>query len=85
MIFRVSGKNYHGESAAEIVRELERDTANYPLRGQPIRQFLLWSLNQLRDRLPPRELELSDRLEDEALALSYLYLRDEYGAGEFLG
>lgn len=84
MIFRVIGKDYRGESATEIVRELERDTADYPWRGQPIREFLIWSLNQLRDRLPPRELELSDRLEDEALALNYLYLRDEYGAGEFL-
>ena len=28
---------------------------------------------------------MSDRLDDETLALSYLYLRDEYGAGELDG
>jgi hypothetical protein len=82
MIFLIDGKNYRGESALEIVQALEQDAKDYPHRGRPIRQFMLWSLNQLGDRVPPRELDLSDRLEDEALALSYLCLRDEYGAGE---
>jgi len=82
MIFLTDGKNYRGESALEIVHSLEQDATDYPHRGRPIRQFMLWSLNQLGDRVPPRELDLSDRLEDEALALSYLCLRDEYGAGE---
>lgn len=82
MIFRIDGKNYRGESAIEIVRALELDAVDYPHRGRPIRQFMLWSLNQLGDRMPARELDLSDRLEDEALALSYLCLRDEYDAGE---
>jgi hypothetical protein len=82
MIFLIDGKNYRGESALEIVQALEQDATDYPHHGRPIRQFMLWSLNQLDDRVPPRELDLSDRLEDEALALSYLYLRDEYGAGE---
>lgn len=84
MIFQVGGKDYRGESATEILRALELDTPDYPGQGQPLRQFLLWSLNQLGDELPARELDLSDRLPDEALALSYLYLRDEYGAGELL-
>jgi hypothetical protein len=82
MIFQVGEKDYRGESATEILRALERDTADYPYRGQPLRKFLCWSLSQLGDKLPARELDLSDRLPDEALALSYLYLRDEYGAGE---
>ncbi|HEX8138235.1 MAG TPA: hypothetical protein VF544_11640 [Pyrinomonadaceae bacterium] len=82
MIFLIDGKNYRGESALEIVQALEQDATDYPYRGRPISQFMLWSLNQLGDRVPPRELDLSDRLEDEALALSYLCLRDEYGAGE---
>ena len=30
------------------------------------------------------DLHLSDQLEDDELALSYLYLRDEYGAGKLL-
>lgn len=42
------------------------------------------SLERLDHRLPPRDLDLSHRLDDSALALSYLYLRDEYGAGELL-
>jgi hypothetical protein len=43
---------------------------------------LLDSLGQLRDRTPLREIDVSDRLDDEMLALSYLYLRDEFGAGQ---
>lgn len=84
MIFQVGGKAYCAESATEILRALELDTPEYPCQGQPLRKFLLWSLDQLGDKLPARELDLSDRLPDEALALSYLYLRDEYGAGELL-
>lgn len=84
MIFLIDGKNYRGESALEIVQALEQDATDYPHRGRPIRQFMLWSLNQLSDCVPPRELDLSDRLEDEALALSYLCLCDEYDAGELI-
>ena len=81
MIFLSGGKRYRGESAIEIVRGLERDAEDYPGRGQSVRRFLLWSLGKLRDTLHPRELDLSDRLDDEALALNYLYLCDEYGLG----
>jgi hypothetical protein len=82
MIFLTGGKCYRGESATEIVRALERAAADYPYRGQPVRQFLLWSLANMRDRLHPRELDSRARLDDEALALNYLYLCDEYGVGE---
>lgn len=84
MIFLSGGKSYRGESAIEIVRGLERDAADYPSRGQSVRQFLLWSLANTRGQLHPRELDLSDSLDDEALALNYLYLCDEYGIGELL-
>ena len=84
MIFRTEEKEYHKASAVEIVRELEHDAANYPHRGGTLRQFLLWSLTYLDNRIPRRELDLSDMLGDEKLALSYLYLRDEYGVGELL-
>jgi hypothetical protein len=84
MIFRFKEKDYTGTSALEIVRKIEMDTKDYPFRGQPIRQFLLWSLNRLGNYLPPRELDLSTRLEDETLALSYLHLCDEYGAGKII-
>jgi hypothetical protein len=82
VIFRTGGKDYRGATAVEVARALERDAVDYPYPGQTIRQFFLWSLNQLRDRVPPRELDLSDRLDDEALAFSYLCLCDEYDAGE---
>lgn len=84
MLFRTKGKSYHGESAVEIVRSLERASADYPYHGQSIRRFLRWSLDQLRASVHPRELDLSDTLEDEALALNYLCLCEEYGAGELL-
>lgn len=83
-IFKNNGKTYRGASALEIVRAMERDAVHYPHRGESVRKFLLWSLERLYDRLPPRDLDLSNRLEDGELALSYLYLRDEYGAGELL-
>ncbi|HEV2913774.1 MAG TPA: hypothetical protein VGX92_10895 [Pyrinomonadaceae bacterium] len=82
MIFQIDGKNYQDESALAIVHALEQEAMDYPHRGRPIRQFMLWSLNQLRDCVPPRELDLSDRLDDEALAFSYLCLCDEYDVGE---
>jgi hypothetical protein len=84
LIFQFKGKRYRGASALDIVRALESDEDDYQERGQTIRQFLRWSLEGMRNRLPPRDLDLSDRMEDDALALSYLYLRDEYGAGKLL-
>lgn len=85
MIFWTEEKNYCGSCALEIVRALESDAKGYPFRGQSIRQFLSWSLRRLADRFPPRDLDLSDRMEDEALALNYLYLCDEYGVGKLSG
>jgi hypothetical protein len=84
MEFRVRTQVYRGASAVEVVRALERDSAAYPTRGGAIRHFLRWSLDALGGTVPPRELDLSATLEDEELALSYLYLLDEYGAGEVL-
>lgn len=84
MIFQTRKKNYHGGSALEIVRQMEADAFDYPHRGQSVRQFLSWSLSRHASRLPPRDTHLSDRMKDEELALHYLYLRDEYGAGKLL-
>ena len=84
LVFSVNDKLYRGDSALAIVSELEKDTTNYPHRGRPIRCFLIWSLECLRDYIPPREMDLSDRMEEEALALNYLCLRDEYGAGKLI-
>jgi hypothetical protein len=66
------------------VRSLEREDKTYGSGGGPIRQYLHWSLNQLSDSVPPRDLDISDRLEDETLALGYLLLLDEYGIGEMV-
>lgn len=84
MIFRTEKKDYCGTSALEVVRAMESDAKDYPHQGQSIRQFLRWSLASSGNRLPPRDTDLSDRMEDEELALHYLYLRDEYGAGKLL-
>jgi len=85
MIFRLRGKDVQGRSAIEVVRELEQDDKEYRYCGGPIRQYLIWSLKQLSGNMPPRDLDLSDRLEDETLALGYLLLLDEYGVGEIVG
>lgn len=82
MVFRADGREYCGSSALEIVQALRREAALDNGSGRTLRQFLRDSLEQLRDRIPLRELDVSDRLGDEMLALSYLYLRDEFGAGE---
>ncbi len=84
MIFRLRGKRVSGGSAIEVVRALELEDKEYRYCGGPIRQYLSWSLNQLGGSVPPRELALSDRLEDETLALAYLFLLDEYGVGEIV-
>ena len=34
--------------------------------------------------MPRRDLDLSESLEDETLALGYLFLLDEYGVGEVM-
>jgi hypothetical protein len=82
MVFRAEEKEYRGSSALEIVHALKREAAPAGGTAKPVRQFLLESLEQMRDRIPLREIDVSDRLSDEMLALSYLYLRDEFGAGE---
>ncbi|HEX7316948.1 MAG TPA: hypothetical protein VF297_23805 [Pyrinomonadaceae bacterium] len=82
MVFRAGGKEYSGSSAVEIVQALRRDAADGNGTGMTLKQFLRDSLEQLSDRIPLREIDVSDRLDEEMLALSYLYLRDEFGAGE---
>jgi len=84
MIFRVRGKDVSGGSAIEVVRAMERADREYRYDGGPIRQYLLWSLNRLNGSVPPRDIDLSDRLEDEPLALGYLLLLDEYGVGKIV-
>lgn len=82
MIFWMDAKQYAGASAVEVVREMERDAAGYPRKGGAVRDFIAWLLLGLSDRLPLRELAVSDRVNDETLALSFLFLLDQYGLGE---
>jgi hypothetical protein len=81
MVFRTDSKIYTGPSAAGIVAEIERDNLEYPFKGKPLRCFVSWSLKRLGDHIPQREIDVSSRISDETLALSYLYLREEYGLG----
>lgn len=85
MMFRFQGRDFKGGTWVEVVRSLERDDKEYRSCGGSIRQYLTWSLNQLSGTVPPRDIDLSDRLEDETLALGYLLLLDEYGVGEIVG
>ena len=84
MIFRTKGKDFRGRSAVEVVRELERNESKYRYSGGAIRQYLIWSLDQLGGTIPPRDLAISDRLDDETLALGFLLLLDECGVGEMI-
>ena len=72
MIFRTKKKDYYGITALEIVRAMECDAKDYPHQGQSVRRFLRWSFQRFGNRLPPRDTDLSDRLEDEELALHFL-------------
>ena len=81
--FRTAEKEYTGATAVDVVRQLARDAGDSATRdGASIRGFLRQSLKQLGDRIPPRELDVSDRVSDETLARGYLLLRSDYGAGE---
>jgi hypothetical protein len=83
MNFCVGKKQYSGNSAVAITRSLQRDMMGDRSQRMSLRQFLLWSLSQLDNQIPSRELNVSDKLSDEVVALHYLYLRDDYGAGRF--
>jgi hypothetical protein len=82
MLFRVGERVYLGETALEIVNELKREHLNDSSDSMNLQEFMRWSFARLSDRIPLRELDVSERLDEEMLALSYLYLRDEYGVGE---
>lgn len=81
MIFKLNDKSYTGETAVEIVRAVERDASDYPSRGGTIQEFLAWSLAQMADSIPERELDVSPHLSDETVAFNYLCLLDNYKVG----
>ena len=56
MRFRIGEKEYSGHSAVEITYALQLDLLNEQRRT--LREFLLWSMEQLSDRIPLRELDV---------------------------
>jgi len=85
MLFRIEEKEYTGKSAVDIVDALKFDLPDGEQKHLSMREFILWSMSQLGDRIPLRELHVSDKLSNEMLALNYLLLRDEYGVGALSG
>lgn len=85
MMFGVDSRGYEGRTAVEVVERPERDALGPRAERVNLRDFLRWSYERLADRIPLRDLYVADALDEETLALSYLYLRDEYGAGELAG
>lgn len=81
--FCFEGKTYFGDSAAEIVIALQRDCSNREA-AKTLRGFLRYSFNRLKDAIPQRDLQITERLDDEALALNFLCLCDEYGEGKLV-
>ena len=84
IVFRIQNKEYRNATAVGVVLALESDAEGYTDHGRPIRHFLHWSLDRLGDQIPPRDLDLSERVDDETLALTYLFLCDEFGVGEVI-
>lgn len=84
--FRADGKEYRGSSALEIVGSLSEEEAAVLKKHLSVREFMLRSLAELSGGcIKMREADMSVQLDDEMLALGYLYLRDGYGAGKLLG
>jgi hypothetical protein len=82
MRFRINDTEYAGASALDIVEALRRDAARGGHGWASPLEFLRWAHAELGDRVPARDLDVSERLSDETLALNYLCLCDEYGVGE---
>jgi hypothetical protein len=83
MIFIYKNKKYLGKTAVRIVRAIESEAVDYSNKGGSVRDFLAWSLAQLADQIPLRELDVSKNLGDETIAFDYLCLLDNYEIGAF--
>lgn len=81
MVFYYKGKEYAGETAIEIVREMALDANWHPRQGYLIRDYLRSELAGLGDSIHLRDLELARHHSEELLAFNYLCLLDEYGVG----
>jgi len=81
MVFTYKGKEYVGETAIEIVREMALDANWHPGQDYLIRDYLRSELAGLSDRIHLRDLELARHHSEELLAFNYLCLLDEYDVG----
>jgi hypothetical protein len=83
MNFQLGDKQYVGATAVEVVRQIATDTPEFTSGDKSsVFEFLQWSLQQLSEGLPPRDLDISGRLSDETLARNYLLLLHQYGHGQ---
>lgn len=80
-IFLYKNKEYLGQTAAEIVREIQRDESEFSAQNDTLKDFLARSLSHKADRIPHRELDVGEDLPDEVVAFNYLCLLDNYDGG----
>ena len=80
MRFRIGEKEYSGHSAVEIIHALQLDLA-----AQNAARVLTMVHGAIERSHTTARTRVSDKLSDEMLALNYLCLRNEYGAGELSG
>jgi hypothetical protein len=83
MIFVYNNQRYAAQTAAGIVRAIEKDSKEYPAPGAAVRDFIEWSLAGLCNQIHNRELVASTHVSEETLALNYLCLLDEHRLGSF--
>lgn len=81
MLFIFDDRKYRGETAVGIVCELKEATPEFQSKSDSVRDFLVWSLDRLADRIPPRELDVSPDLDDEIICFNYLCLLDSCEIG----
>ena len=81
MRFLYESKEYEGRSAVEILREINQDVKLCADPCFSVKAFVRRSLASMADRIHQRELDASDHLSEETLAMNYLCLLDEYGIG----
>lgn len=79
-----NNKEYTGRTAIEIVRAIQLDSPEYSGQNDSVKDFLVWSLDKLTDKIPPREMGISIDLPDEVVAFNYLCLLDSYDGGRLV-
>lgn len=81
MFFRLGDQFYTGDTAVDIVWAMAGDSRKYDSTASGLRKYVRWSLEQLEDRVPRRELDVSNKLADETIAYNYLCVLERYDLG----